>query len=87
MQKCSRLRSFAVMYGKFAKRWNDYLEQYKESARRIDGEKIQLVFHIFLDKKTNEIVLEIDQWIRQGQGEDGQSFTPETCPRQFYSLE
>ena len=44
---------------KFTKRWNDCLEQYRESGRRIDGEKFQFVFHIFLGKKTNEIVREI----------------------------
>ena len=54
----------------FTKRWNDYLEQYTESTRRIDGEKLQFVFHIFLGKTTNEIVIETDEWIRRGQGEE-----------------
>ena len=65
---------------KFTEKWKDYLEQYRESARSIDGEKIQFVFHILPGKKTNEIVREIAEWIRKGQGEDGQSFAPETCP-------
>ena len=64
----------------FTKGWNDYLEIYKEFARIIDGEKIQF---IFLGKKTNEIAREIDEWIRQGEGEDGQHFAAETCPHRF----
>ena len=37
---------------KFTERWNDYLEQYRESARRIEGEKIQVrVPHIFVAKR------------------------------------
>ena len=64
----------------FTRRWNDYLEQYRKSARKIDGEKIQFIFHMLPGAKTNDIVLEIDEWIRQSQGEDGQNFTPETCP-------
>ena len=36
---------------KSSNRWNDYLEQYRESARGIDGEKIQFVFLILLGKK------------------------------------
>ena len=64
----------------FTQRWNDYLGQYRESARRTGGEKSQFVFHIFLGAETNDMVLRIDEWIRQGQGEDGQTFTPETCP-------
>ena len=35
----------------------------------------------FLAEKTNEIVLEIGDWIETGQEEDGQTFTPETCLR------
>ena len=65
---------------KFTNRWNDNLEQYRESARIINGEKVQFVFHLFLGKKTNEIVRVIDEWIRKSQGEDEQHFTPETCP-------
>ena len=64
---------------KFTNRRTDYLEQYRESVRRIDGEEIQFVSHIILGKKTNEIVRQIDEWIRQGQREDGQTFTHETC--------
>ena len=52
---------------KFTKKWNEYLEQYRESARRTDGEKIQFVFFIF-PAKTNEIMREIGGWIRRGQG-------------------
>ena len=65
---------------KFSKRWVDYLEQYKESARIIDGERFSSCSTYFLAKKTNEIVREIDEWIRQGEGEHGQNFTPEACP-------
>ena len=50
-----------------------------DSARRIDREKIQFVFQNFLGKKMNDIVNETDEWIRRGQGEDGQHRTPETC--------
>ena len=39
---------------KFTKRWNEYLEQYRNSARTIDGQEIQFRFHIFLCAKTNE---------------------------------
>ena len=63
---------------KFNIRWNEHLEQYRESARRIDGEQIQFRFHIFPYCTTNEIVFKIDEWIRPGKGEDGQIFTPET---------
>ena len=41
--------------------------------------RIQFMSHVFLGKKKNEFVREIDEWIRQGPGEDGQLFTPETC--------
>ena len=43
---------------KFTQRWNDYPEQYRESAKRIDGEKVQFVFHLFLGKQTHGIVNE-----------------------------
>ena len=46
---------------------NDYLEQHTESARRIDEEKIQFVLHIF-PGKMNDIMREIDEWIRRSQG-------------------
>ena len=65
---------------KFTERWKEHLEQYRESARMIDGDKVQFVFHTSLGRKTNEIVREIDEWIRQGQGEYGHRVTPETCP-------
>ena len=39
---------------KFTTRWSDFLAQYRESARRTDGEKIQFVFHIFLGAKTRK---------------------------------
>ena len=64
---------------KLTNRWNDYLEQYKESARIIDGEQVQFIFHIHPEKQTNDIVREIDEWIQHGQGEDGHFCTPETC--------
>ena len=50
----------------FNKRWHGHLEQYRGSARRIDGEPIQVRFHQFLCSKTNETVLKIGEWIRQG---------------------
>ena len=53
---------------KFTKIWNECLEQYRESARRIDGEKIQFAFFI-LPGKMNDIMREIDEWIRRGQGQ------------------
>ena len=37
---------------KFTRRWNDYLEQHKESVRRMNGETIQFVFHTFTGKMT-----------------------------------
>ena len=37
---------------KFTKRWNEYLERYREAARIMDGENNNFVFHIFLGKKT-----------------------------------
>ena len=43
---------------KFTRRWNDYPERYRESARWNDGEKGQVVFTIFIGKKTHEIVNE-----------------------------
>ena len=54
---------------KFTKRWNDYLEQYRESAGRINGERIQLILQM-LRGETNDIMREIDESIRRGQGED-----------------
>ena len=59
--------------------WNDFLEQHRESARKIDGEQIQFRVHMFLGATTFEMV-KIDEWIWQGQGEDWHNFTPETCP-------
>ena len=47
--------------------WNEYLEQYRESARRVDGEHIHFVLHI-LPGKTHEIMRDIDEWIRRSQG-------------------
>ena len=35
---------------------------------------------MFHGKKTDDVLREIAEWIRQGQGEDGQHFTPETSP-------
>ena len=63
---------------KFTNRWNDYVEQYKKSEVRNNREKVQFVFHMFPGKKTDEIVPEIDEWIRKSQGENVQNFTPET---------
>ena len=60
---------------KFTKRWTEFFEHCRESARRIDREKIKFVFHVHLGKKTNELKREIDEWIRQG--EYGQFFTSE----------
>ena len=52
-----------ILNAKNTERWNAYVEQHRGTARRIDGEQIQIVFHIFLGDKTNEIVREIDGWI------------------------
>ena len=57
---------------KFNRKWDEHLEQCRESARRIDGEQIQHRFHTFTGCKKNEIVLQIDEWIRQRRGEYGQ---------------
>ena len=54
---------------KFTKRWNDYLEQYRESAGRIDGERIQFMLQM-LRGETNDIMREIDELIRRGQGKE-----------------
>ena len=54
---------------KFNNRWKDHLEQYRESARVIDGEQIQFRFHMFLGE-TDQIMPNIDEWIRQVHGED-----------------
>ena len=48
---------------KFNNGWNDFLEQYRESARQIDGEQIQFRVHMFLGATTAEIVVKIDEWI------------------------
>ena len=76
---CMRKGTMKEPVIKLTNRWNDYLEQYKESARIIDGEQVQFIFHIHPDKQTNAIVREMDGWIRHGQGEDEQFFTLETC--------
>ena len=52
---------------KFTKVWNEYLEQHRESVKKIDGEKIQFVLHI-LPGKMNDIMRDIDEWIRRSQG-------------------
>ena len=49
--------------------WKEHLAHCMESARKIDGEQIQFIFHLFLGSKTNEM-----EWIRQGKGEYGQNF-------------
>ena len=36
---------------KFTKRWNHNLEQYRESARRMDGEQVQYIFQNFPGSK------------------------------------
>ena len=65
---------------KFTERWKEHLEYYKDTAKRIDGKHIQFIFHILPGAKTNETVLKIDEWIRQGQGEDGQRFFSRNSP-------
>ena len=67
---------------KITKRWKEHLAYYKDTAKRSDEQTIQFTFHIFPGAKTNEIRLEIDEWIRQSKGEYGQQFTPETNPHQ-----
>ena len=44
---------------KLTDRWNDYLEQHKESARIIDGEQVQFIFHIHPGKQAKDIVREM----------------------------
>ena len=51
---------------KLTNRWNDYLEQFKESVR--------FIFHIHPGKQAKDIVREMDEWIRHGQEENGQFF-------------
>ena len=63
---------------KFTNRWNDYVEQYKKSVVRNNGEKVSVCIPHVSWQKTNEIVPEIDEWIRKGKGENEQNFTPET---------
>ena len=50
-------------------------------------EQIQFIFHIFLVAKENEIMVTIDEWIRQGKGQDGQHFTPEICRHRVLFME
>ena len=38
---------------------------------------------MFIDKKTNEIVQIIDEWIRQDHGEDGHHYIAETYPHRI----
>ena len=54
----------------FIERWKVHLESYKDTAQKFDGKHIQFIFHMFLGVKTNEIMIKIDEWIRQGQGEN-----------------
>ena len=67
---------------KFNERWKEHLAHYKESARRMYGELIQFIFHIFSWQQHERDGALNREWIRQGEGEDGQKFTPETCPHQ-----
>ena len=72
---------------KFTTRWNDYLEQYRKSARKIDGEQIQFRLLIFLGAKPNEIVLKLDEWFRpssysRGNDEHNSDFCTGTERRQ-----
>ena len=48
----------------------------KENPQGELMEQIQFIFHVFLVAKENEIMVKIDEWIRQGKGEDGQTFYP-----------
>ena len=69
---------------KSSNRWNDYLEQHRESARGIDGEKIQFVSHMLLGRKDER---DRAQRIRVGQGERGQNFAQKSVFIEFYSWE
>ena len=69
---------------KFNSRWEEHLTYYKETAKRIDGEQIKCIFHIYLGDKTNEIMLRIDEWIRQEKGEYGHVLTPEPTLIDFF---
>ena len=68
---------------KFTERWNEQLACYKETAKIIDGESIQVRFHTFLGCETNKIVLKNDERIRRGSGADGQFVTPGTGPHRI----
>ena len=57
---------------KFTERWNEHLECCQGSAKGSEGKHTQFIFHLFPGAKTNENVFEIVEWIRQGQGGDGQ---------------
>ena len=48
---------------KFTERWKEHLSNFKDTARKIDGEPIQFTYHIFLGAKTIEILLNSDEWI------------------------
>ena len=49
--------------------------------------KIQFTFHTFPAAKTNEEMLNIDEWIRQCPAKDEQQFNPGTCSRRDFSWE
>ena len=50
---CMGKQAMNMLEERFNKRWNEYPEQYKESAKMIDGEQIQFGFHMFLGERDS----------------------------------
>ena len=65
---------------KFANRWNDYLEQYRDSARIIMERRFTSYSTYFLAKRRTRSCVRSMNGFEKAQGQDGQNFTPETCP-------
>ena len=70
---------------KFANRWNDYLKQCRESARKIDGEQNQFRFHKFLGRRrTRSCARSMNRFDKVKEKMDN-IFTPETVLIEFFS--
>ena len=63
---------------KFTEGWKEHVG-YCKDTKNFSWNQIQFVFHLFFGAKTNEMVLKLDEWMRQGQGRDGLTFSPEIC--------
>ena len=90
--RSSRLVRLCSMYWKvgYDPAWSQIQHRVEWASRAIegiskdiDGEQRQFRFHLFLGSKTKEIVLKIDEFIRQSRGEDGQLFF---CSRHLLAL-